>query len=373
MKIGILTYHRACNYGAYLQACCLCGRLNMEPDMEAEIIDFHMEKEENQYDYRKRNIVKRILKYPVYQFKYILNDTVTGAQKEIPKKSEAYLKSDSMEAFTDFVRDKYDVIIAGSDEIWKLDGFRGFPTPYWLVGDLGCKKFSYAASSRSDIDCVSEEQRQQVGALLKDFDFISVRDEMTYDMVAKVLGDSSNLSINCDPSFLYDFPVQYNPIEEKMAGFKAWDRNKKNIVVMLDSNKAAQGIYQKLKRDYNLISVCSYHKGYFNIPNLTPFEWLALISHSDLVITSYFHGVCFSMMKQIPFIATAEAKKVSKLNGLLKGTKLEHRYIVDGDYLCKEALSIVKKEMEREDYSDYIEEKRKNFPDYLNKLREVCE
>lgn len=371
MKIGILTYHRACNYGAYLQACCLCSRLNMESDIEAEIIDFHMIKEENQYDYKKRNIIKRILKYSVYQFKYILNDTVNEAQKEIPRKSKEYLKSDSIEAFTDFVKNKYDIIIAGSDEIWKLDGFRGFPTPYWLVGDLGCKKFSYAASSRSDISCIDEAKREKIKTLLEDFDYISVRDEITFDMVKELLGEDAPLSINCDPSFLYDFSVKDNLIAERMSECKKWDKNKKNIIVMLDSNKVAGNIYQQLHKDYNLISVCSYHKGYINVPDLKPFEWLGMIADCDLVITSYFHGVCFSIMKQVPFIATAEAKKVSKLNGLLKGTELEHRYYTDDEYVCNDIKEIVKKGMVRDDYTTYIEEKRKNFPDYLIKLRSI--
>ncbi len=47
IKVGILTYHRSCNYGAHLQALSLCLRLNDEGDINAEIIDFRMKVEEN--------------------------------------------------------------------------------------------------------------------------------------------------------------------------------------------------------------------------------------------------------------------------------------------------------------------------------------
>ncbi|MCD7893356.1 MAG: hypothetical protein LUG60_06600 [Erysipelotrichaceae bacterium] len=49
MKIGILTYVHAVNYGAVLQAYALCKRLNEENDIEAELIDFRMKKEIKYY------------------------------------------------------------------------------------------------------------------------------------------------------------------------------------------------------------------------------------------------------------------------------------------------------------------------------------
>ena len=47
MKVGILTFHRSLNYGAFLQAVCLCERLNQEKDISAEIIDFDMPSSQN--------------------------------------------------------------------------------------------------------------------------------------------------------------------------------------------------------------------------------------------------------------------------------------------------------------------------------------
>ena len=45
MKIATLTFHRAVNYGAVLQAVALCQALkNRFPNCEAGILDYHNEK-----------------------------------------------------------------------------------------------------------------------------------------------------------------------------------------------------------------------------------------------------------------------------------------------------------------------------------------
>ena len=43
MNIGILTFHRAVNYGAFLQSYSLCKALNRESDIKAEVIDYSMQ------------------------------------------------------------------------------------------------------------------------------------------------------------------------------------------------------------------------------------------------------------------------------------------------------------------------------------------
>ena len=167
MKVGILTYHRSVNYGAYLQALALCKRLNCEQDISAEIIDFRMKCDERHYKYSfQTRQPKRIL------HKIRLNRTFVKSAELLPK-SEAYPSSDSLDDFVKYVSGKYDILIAGSDEIWRTDTFRGFPNPYWLPGDLGCIKVAYAASAAKCcfVD-MPEADRSQLEALLKDFSYI---------------------------------------------------------------------------------------------------------------------------------------------------------------------------------------------------------
>ena len=84
MKIGILTFHRSVNYGAYLQAMALCKRLNCEPDITAEIIDFRMKCDENHYKYCfQTKHPRRIL------YKLCLNHTFKKSAELLPKSTKA--------------------------------------------------------------------------------------------------------------------------------------------------------------------------------------------------------------------------------------------------------------------------------------------
>ncbi len=370
MKIGILTYHRSRNYGAFLQACALCSRLRAEHDMEAEIIDFNMDVAEKFYALPKWGLARRIKNHTSYDFqKKRAAAFDRGIKKAKDLLSPDSLVTDNLEAFQAFVKGKYDVIIAGSDEIWKLDGFRGFPTPYWLIGDLACRKFSYAASSRSDF---SELDQVRYGILcdaLRDFEFISVRDQRTFNECEKALGSSEKLINVCDPSFLYDFSPANRPLDEVLKGKAKLDPSKKKIVLMLDDKKLYERLYSQLAGKYELISVFHRLKGSICVPDLDQFQWLEVIKNADLVISSFFHGICFSIVNSTPFIAVGTDNKRSKLDELLLGTDLENRYIHGKELNSTDWIGVTQNAMIPVDTRSFVENERKNFDVFLEKLR----
>ena len=371
MNIGILTYHRACNYGAYLQACALCTRLNMEKGIFAEIIDFRMEKEAKFYSSKRWSWKRKLHYLPKYlylikQFKVF----EAAAENEIMHKSEKSLLTDSEEEFRNFVYGRYDLIVAGSDEIWKLNGRRGYPTPYWLFGDLGCKKMSYAASSRSDFSELSEQELEKLRKNLNSFEFIGVRDIATLNALKPLVENQEKLKLCCDPSFLYDFSIEHKSPAELLQGKAKLTPDKKTIVLMTEDKKLAAEVRQAFSKRYNLVSVFEWQKGYRNVWNLSPAEWLQLIANADYVITSYFHAVCFSIVNNVPFIAVGTKSKFTKLEELLLGTDLE------GRYLKTENQSDIQKILERDidvklDFSEFVKDKRKSFEPFLQTLHSI--
>ena len=238
IQIGILTFHRAKNYGAYLQACALCNRLNQEDQFSCEIIDYRMQREENSYNYNKtRNIIKKILRQQKTDFLRKKTDAFNRAIYDpVMHISSESMVSDSQDEFISFVKGKYDVIIVGSDEVWKIDNLRGFPNPYWLQGNLGTIKISYAASSRVKITDMSLEQISYVRDAWSDFKIISVRDRYTKELVDTVLGEEKSF-ITCDPSFLYDFDIPEKDVSEILDGKNMIDKKKKNMLVMVTGRK----------------------------------------------------------------------------------------------------------------------------------------
>ena len=106
----------------------------------------------------------------------------------------------------------------------------------------------------------------------------------------------------------------YDLLKEKTSRI---DNNKKIITVMTEDKKVSSYIQRKLGNKYNLISVFHWNFGYINIPEISPFEWMELISKSFFVLTSYFHATCFSIINSTPFLSFGTEIKSSKLIELL--------------------------------------------------------
>ncbi len=372
MKVGILTYHRAYNYGAYLQACALCNRLNLESDIDAEIIDFQMYREKKHYEVKYYPLKRKL--HRIVRGTYFFEKTIERCFKKalndpVMKKSEDYLLSDSIWDFQGFVDGKYDVIIAGSDEIWKMNNFRGFPSPYWLFGNLHCKKMAYAASSRVNFrDELSVSDYEKMQNALEDFCFIGVRDSLTYKEVYRAIHRDDIIHMCCDPSFLFDFNLSDADVMKRLSRKMGYKKNRKTVLVMLDDNYTAKQIRKSLRK-YNLVSVYKPHRGYINFAEIEPLEWLSLIKNSDFIIASFFHAICFSIIYNKPFLAVGTNNKKSKLIGVLDDPRLEERYIDIDSFFDLEG-KIKKIYHSNADFSSIVENKRKSFDVFLKELRD---
>lgn len=371
MKIGILTYHRSHNYGAFLQSQALCCRLNQEPDIDAEIIDFRMAVEKRNYAlfHKVRGWVKHPtqIRFDISQAS-VFRNTCNNA---VGKLSEKKCTSNDISGFVSFVKGKYDIIIAGSDEIWKLDGFRGFPNPYWLPGDLECRKFAYAASSRSDFESLSEDKKRLLEGYLNDFEFIGVRDQITYDEVVKHVERKELVHKCCDPSLLYDFDLEDTEKVRRIFEESKGPNGKKIIVLMTADRNLGTAIQKRFGHQFGLVSVFHWHRGYCNLGNLSPYEWMCVLKNADFVVTTYFHATCFSILFNTPFVAIGAKNKSEKISELLSIPELKKRYIPSVNDLCtrisEDDLRVL---MEKDDYASFILKNRDEFKTFLDALRD---
>ena len=375
IKAGILTFHRAINYGAYLQACALCNRLNQEQDIDCEIIDFRMQKDADYYNSQQNcSTLKKILQ--PQNTKFLSNKQKAferAVYDPIMRLSSESLVSDSQEEFIDFVKGKYDVIIAGSDEIWKIANIRGFPNPFWLKGDLGAIKVSYAASSRNKKSELTPDQIDYVREAWQDFKVISVRDRYTKELVDTVLGEEKSF-ISCDPSFLYDFQVPTKDVAEILAGKCKINKKKKNMLVMVTGRKLPLKLLSSFSKDFNLIRVNNYFSGMINVGDLSPLEWLQLVKNCDCVVTTYFHTTCFSLINNTPFVTFGSIRS-SKIEGLFEGysEEIQRHYILDTEKFLPSPnfkAEITKRLEKIADIDSYLQKQRAGFPDYLKLLKQ---
>lgn len=333
VKIGVLTYHRSHNYGAYLQAYALTEWIKENTGAEIEIIDFNMTVAENFYkkEIIRGKSVKRILsnfkRYRMFR---------SGIVKELPVSAETLI-SNRHERFVEYIREKYDVIIVGSDEVWKL-GFRGFPNPYWLPDIENVKKFAYAVSARCDYSVLSEKKCEKLRKYMNEFEYIGVRDKSTAESVAPYVDDKEKIHLNCDPTFNYDFKPD---IESGKKMLKQVERHseKKTIAFMFIDNTLAQQFIRYYGDSYNYVALYDHIDNIPNLCTITPFQWVNVIAASDFLITSYFHGMCFAIKSNIPFVVMeirGGKKEDSKSYDLLSSCGLEERF-----YMREELLKTI--------------------------------
>ena len=321
MRIGILTFHSAHNYGAILQAYALRKIISKETGNDVEIINFDMPEV---MDVRRKRLDGSDFDRERYQM-------FEGQYRSIHELSSECLYSEHVEDFRKLVEGKYDTILVGSDEVWAVDKYKVFPTPFWLPGDYGCKKLSYAVSSRTNVATLSEETKSLVKEYLSGFSILNVRDMATKELVESITGREAR--IGCDPTFAYDFRINKDLGKKIIKDKYDYDGKKKIIGLMVDGG-LGRVVADTYKGRFDFVPLYNYVTGLKNVV-LPPFEWLQVIAGCDGLITSYFHGTIFALKGNTPFISFETRKlndrKFSKMYDLLHRHGLDKHFQFLGD------------------------------------------
>ena len=144
MRVGVLTYYNAINYGAALQAYALVCHLNSITGIHAELINYCSPAIEQQYAWIS-------LSKAVSIKAYILNNLTVIGRKKKKKHFKAFfdklrIVGKKVITISDLTKEKYDLVIVGSDQVWNPDCSKG--DSLFLLDKYGdtFKRISYAAS-----------------------------------------------------------------------------------------------------------------------------------------------------------------------------------------------------------------------------------
>lgn len=297
MNIGILTFHRPINYGAFLQSFSLSSRLVKEPNYSVEIVDYIAPKEKLKI---YANALWTLKHYGITEFFHecIKIKTFANSVKTLRVSSNTFCTSNLLRVY-EYIDERYDVLVIGSDAIFNWDQ-TGFPTAFIPIYSFKkCKVFSYAASvhglrykdvSLSIIaDCCNALSR---------FKLVGTRDVESEKFV-KYCCPNANVIHCCDPTVFIDLNVvlfnakgYVRRIEDKYA----FSVNSEYIVVMLPDNQLNKKICKEYKKRYKIVTLFkpASNADYF-LYDVNPFEWVAVLAKAKAVITSYFHGTLLSM------------------------------------------------------------------------------
>ncbi len=300
MKIGILTYHRAVNYGAFLQGYSLMRRLQQDfPNAQVEIIDYdHINR---QRFIKKCPLVftyRRSIKEGVY--KYIQSKVFKEALKHLNLSKS--LVSASVESAERFISDNYDVVIVGSDSVFNWSDL-GLPNPYFLGGVKGPHKLSYAASAHlqryNDLD---NNRYSYLENALNDFNYLGVRDVNTENFV-KVFNEKKQAVHNCDPAVFLPLDFSEEKLSQKLKKHK-FDFNKKTVFVMMMYSGYAKLVRKYFGNDCQIVALMDGNKDAdIYLYDLSPFEWAHVFKYGTALVTDYFHATIFGLKNGIPVMS----------------------------------------------------------------------
>lgn len=225
------------------------------------------------------------------------------------------------------INDKYDVFIAGSDQIWNynLPVVRNHEDDYFLCFAESKKRNSYSASF--GVDFLKEEWIENYQRRLRTFNNLSVREEAGEKIVSELIGRTA--SLNIDPTLLLT-KEEWQAIEKKPKTYKKdWSYL---LTYFLGGGEKTRHIREELdsialSKNLKIVDLLDdtadeYISG--------PSEFIYWIRNADLVCTDSFHATVFSIIFEKPFIVVSRQGMNSRIETLLKSFKLEDRYISIG-------------------------------------------
>lgn len=353
-RIGILTFHRAINYGAVLQ-CWALKRVCEKMGYIAETIDYNPF---GHYSY------KGLLKHrPDKAISYVRNFIFMN--KFVSNYLNTTIHTESHNYITE--NPPLDnIYIVGSDTVWNKDIVGNLLNSYMLdFAPNDVMRISYAASM-GGVEFDKNSYKIASNELCK-FAAISVREPFFVDELKQISG-LENVTDVCDPSLLLTAD-DYISLEKKKCCPKHYI-----AVFNLSGDEFATEIALMVKQKLNLKIVNlngSYSKyADVNYLGLRPQEWLYLIHNADFVVTNSFHGTAFSIIYERPFLC-CEAKKGGRAKtnfrsiNLLTQTGLADRYLQNNDIEQKLSLTY------SNDIMVKINDYRNRSYDWLKKSLEI--
>lgn len=346
MKIGILTFHRPINYGAFLQAFALSNQIQRSfPKSEVEIIDYIAPKEKKKI---YLNVLRTVKHYGIdAALKEVVKIRVFRKSLELLPLSKEKLSKVKFENFFSYIESNYDLLIIGSDAVFNWNQ-NGYPSVFIPQYKFNIPIVTYAASVHGlKYRDVEKNMLDESAFTFENMKIIGVRDKNTENFV-KFCKETLQPVHCCDPTFLINFDslydVSHRSFEQIMKRYKI-NIEKQFIVLMLEDKDISKKIYQRYSDQYTIVSLFKKNK-YSDafLYDLTPIEWALVIKNSLLVVTNFFHGTLLALTQNIPVIVVDVSGYEMPYEGKLKDL-MERRLNLAELYVKKNEWNLKESEM----------------------------
>lgn len=332
MKIGILTYHRAHNYGAMLQAYALLTFLR-DKGHNVELIDYWPEEHRIQYALIKpivgNNCVNRLKSFVVNTLTFISRYRRIRKFNLFENKFLNLGKTIRYTTFDKKIIESYDCVIVGSDQIWRnVDSngkYLGFDPIYFgqnIPQEVRC--ISYAASM--GVIQLTDDDKNILTQYLSRFSRILVRENSLRNTLNE-LGFESDVVL--DPTLLLS-KEQWN----KLLPIRRFRKEKYVLYYELMPSKEALTFAKNKAKELGC-KLLIMDARISTLPKLghislaSPIEFLQAIRDAEYIIATSFHGTAFSIIFEKQFLTTGLKKNSDRVVSLLSMLGIVENYQVD--------------------------------------------
>lgn len=325
-RAAVITFHRALNYGAILQAFAL-EKVLAEIGVQAEIIDYrcpYIECVYRPFDVRhcknlpsgakkcvkSFGLIKKRRRFREFTKKYLRVTEKCRTKKELQRTSS-----------------EFETIITGSDQVLNPEAVGGDFSYFLDFVPSGVKKIAYAASL--GYSSFPKQYETKCIEYLKRFDRISVREKSACRTVAELT--EKTVENVLDPTLLLS-SSKWLEIAEKPRNLP----DKYVLVYMMEGCRYTIEKARALANSRGCALVLMNPtlkqkqtcKDFLMYTAASPEEFVGMFAEAEAVVTNSFHGAAFSLIFKKEFYAEASnAEKSSRMTDLLALFDLSDRLL----------------------------------------------
>ena len=321
-RIGILTFHNACNFGAVLQAYALRKTVAEICNTQVDIVNYQNPRVKAESSLlgnlnAAQNKGKELLRTGLC-FPYRVRRNCKFAQF---RRNRLRVSGKAVEKSA--LRDgEYGSYIVGSDQVWNMDLTGGDTTFFLDFASEKQKCYSYGASIGAE---VSEKEQEDLAKLMQRFDAISFREDELVPIFSSQIPDKTIEAV-LDPVFL--LPVaQWRKLKTRtkrkpyllffMVGSDSGIMPTMEFAMRLAEEKGLEPLFLSDQDIWYKFRMMKHYGA------ASPEEYLALIDNADCIVTNSFHATAFSLLFHKELYVETGIKRSSRILNLLRITGQE--------------------------------------------------
>lgn len=320
MRIGILTYHAACNYGAFLQLLSTVEYIRKRGDEPIVInwipIDF-----ENDYNRRSKQEIRELFSHyrdSFFNLTRLCRSSIEVAEVIRDEKVDAVIiGSDAVIQHHPF-RERFHFPCRRIFYIYRPTSDRMFPNNFWGEFTKHGISVPIAMMSGASVDSkyfyIKGRQKQKMKDRILHFSYFSVRDEWSQKMIQYLTDNEIKPSITPDPVFAFNNnALHLVPSKEEII--EKYNLPEKYIILSFKVGRKVSvdqkwiDEFQDLSRKHNIACVNlpyadadSYGTIDYSIGSvINPLDWYALIKYSNGYVGNNMHPIVVSLHNGVPF------------------------------------------------------------------------